>query len=333
VLDDFGQHLFRSRPGAEHVYLAEVAGRAVLGGGVIRASVVPEMADQLVIGGLPGDRTPVLLLIFFLATALAVASVVQLRREDHLARLRQDFVASVSHELRTPLAQVRLFTETLRLGRTRSEAQRAWALESIDRETVRLSHLVENVLHFSRSERGIRASERELVDLGEEVHEAVAAFRPLLPPSKGRLEIEVAEFLPAEVHRGSMRQVLLNYLDNAVRYGTAGQTVRVTVARAGGSIRITVDDEGPGVPPAERERIFDAFQRGVGQVGSAVAGSGIGLSVVREIAESHQGCAWVEGAPGGGARFVFELPSATTAGPRHSMSGGRAPSVPESGAA
>ncbi|MEQ8330341.1 MAG: HAMP domain-containing sensor histidine kinase [Longimicrobiales bacterium] len=317
VLDDFGQTLFASHPGSEHLYPAEVAGRAVLGGGAVRASIVPSMADELIIGGLPSDRTPILLLIFVLAAALAAAAVVQLRRENHLARLRQDFVASVSHELRTPLAQVRLFTETLRLGRTRTEGERSWALESIDRETVRLSHLVENILHFSRSERGVQATERALTDLADEVREAVEAFRPLLPESRGRLECEVAPGLVAEVHPDSIRQVLLNYLDNAVRYGARGQTIRVRGERHDGMVRLLVDDQGPGVPPGERERIFEPFHRGNGPVGTSVAGSGIGLSVVREIALCHGGEARVEDAPGGGARFVLEIPAADTAHPRH----------------
>lgn len=317
VLDDFGRTVFRSRPGSEHLYPAEVAGRAVLGGGAVRASIVPAMADELIIGGLPADRTPILLLVFFLAAALAAAAVVQLRRENHLARLRQDFVASVSHELRTPLAQVRLFTETLRLGRTRNEEQREWALESIDRETVRLSHLVENILHFSRSERGVQVSERVLVDLGGGVGQAVDAFRPLLPEARGRLECTLEPDLVAEVHPDSIRQVLLNYLDNAVRYGPTGQTVRVRGERHAGRIRILVDDEGPGVAPGERERIFEPFRRGEQQLGTSVAGSGIGLSVVREIALCHGGRAWVEDAPGGGARFGFEIPAADTALPRH----------------
>ncbi len=317
VLDDFGDFAFRSRPDEDHSFAAEVEGRASLGGGVIRASVVPEMADRLVIGGLPSDRTPVLLLIVLLATALAGAALVQLRRENHLARLRQDFVANVSHELRTPLAQVRLFTETLRLGRTRTEEQRNWALESIDRETVRLTHLVENILHFSRSERGVASTEREIVELGDEIRQAVDAFAPLVPESKGTLTVDVGRPLLAEVHRDSIRQVLLNFMDNAVRYGSPGQTVVVGAEAFGDSIRIYVDDDGPGVSQGERQRVFEPFHRGGQQGGTAVAGSGIGLSVVREIAEAHRGRTWVEDAPNGGARFVLEIPGARTASPLH----------------
>ncbi|HEX6199279.1 MAG TPA: HAMP domain-containing sensor histidine kinase, partial [Thermoanaerobaculia bacterium] len=306
VLEPGGAPIYASRSGTEpSPYVARADIRPFLGGGLLRASVVPEAADQLVIGGLPENRTPILLLIFFLASALAAAAVVQLRRENRLALLRQDFVASVSHELRTPLAQVRLFTETLRLGRTRNEEQREWALESIDRETLRLAHLVENILHFSRAERGVRPAEREPVDLAREARDAAAAFAPLVPAARASFHLDVPEGLVAEIHRDSFRQVLVNFLDNAVRYGPAGQTVRITGERRGERILIAVEDEGPGVPAAERERIFRPFQRGQGAVGTVAAGSGIGLSVVREIARVHGGGCRVEDVPGGGARFVF----------------------------
>lgn len=309
-----GSVLFASRPDEQPAYPAEIPVRPMFGGGTVRASVVPEMAEQLVIGGLPADRTPVFLMIFFLAAALAGAALVQLRREDHLARLRQDFVASVSHELRTPLAQVRLFTETLRLGRTRNAEERAWALDNIDREALRLTHLVENILQYSRSERGVATGAKEPADLGAEARGAVRDFAPLVPVGRASIRVETSTPLFAEIHRDSIRQVVLNFLDNAVRYGPVGQTVHVRAERtAGGAVRIVVDDQGRGVPPAERRAVFEPFRRGEGRVGSAVAGSGIGLAVVNEIAAAHGGRAWVEDAPGGGARFAFEIPPLETA--------------------
>jgi signal transduction histidine kinase len=115
------------------------------------------------------------------------------------------------------------------------------------------------------------------------------------------------------MHAESFQQVLLNLLDNAMKYGPAGGAVRVTAALApgapgGGRVRVAVEDEGPGVEPAERERIWEPFRRGARAVGSVAVGSGIGLAVVREIVALHEGRAWVEDAPNGGARFVVELP-------------------------
>lgn len=318
VLSPGGQTLFASQEGLVHTYPAEVELEgAHLGGGIIRASVLPGMADELIIGGLPHDQMPLLLLTFAVACALAVLALAQLRRESRLALLRQDFVASVSHELRTPLAQVRLFTETLRLGRTSNEEEASWALGNIDRETRRLSHLVENILHFSRAERGQRPSGRDPVDIAHEVREALTSFEPLVPEGKASFVCDLQEGLLVEANRDSFRQILLNFLDNAVRYGAAGQTVRITSGRVGDGVRIAVEDEGPGVPEAERDRIFEPFQRGERSVGTVVVGSGIGLSVVRDLVDAHDGRAWVEDAPGGGARFVVELPALHTAESRH----------------
>jgi signal transduction histidine kinase len=108
----------------------------------------------------------------------------------------------------------------------------------------------------------------------------------------------------------AVRQIVLNLLDNAAKYGPSGQTITVRAARSDARACITVDDQGPGVPPAERERVWERFERLDRDRGSAVGGSGIGLAVVRELAALHGGRAWVADAPGGGARFVLELPGA-----------------------
>lgn len=309
--------LYASGPATEMAFAAPIDRQEIFGGGEIRASVLPNVAGELIIGGLPRDRTGVLVLVFSLAGALAVLAIVQMRREDQLALLRQDFVASVSHELRTPLAQVRLFTETLQLGRTTNDAQRGWALDNIDRETRRLSNLVENILHFSRAERGVQQVDREPADVSGVVRDAIESFQPLLPEAKGRIVSELEGGLVAEVHDDSIRQVVLNLLDNAVRYGRDGQTIRVVGSRVGQTVRIRVEDEGEGVPAEERERIFEPFQRGDGSVGTVVVGSGIGLAVVREIVTAHDGHVRVEDAPTGGASFVVELPAVHTALAEH----------------
>ena len=314
VLGADGNVLFDSDAGDTLAFASETDQGEMFGGGTIRASILPSVADDLIIGGLPRQRTPLMVLVFAVAGALAVLAILQLRREDRLALLRQDFVASVSHELRTPLAQVRLFTETLRLGRTRNDAQRDWALENIDRETHRLSNLVDRILHFSRSGHGAQALRRERADLADTVREAMTSFERLIPPGKAHLEALLPDRLPAELHVESIRQVVLNLLDNAMRYGPAGQVIRVRGERSGSAVRLSVDDEGPGVATADRERIFEPFLRGEHTLGSVVVGSGIGLSVVREIVAAHEGAVWVEDAPGGGARFVVELPAVHTVG-------------------
>lgn len=276
----------------------------------LRLALRPEAADLLVIGGLPRTRLPLLLGLLALTLALCVVAVQQLRRETELARMREDFVSSVSHELRTPLAQIRMFTETLLLGRTRSDAERRRSLEIIDQEARRLSHLVENVLRISRAARGVSRVAPENVDLTAEVIANVESFRLFAAQRKVELRPELQAGVMGVVDRGGLRQMLVNLLDNALKYGPAGQRVTVGLALFEESARIWVDDEGQGIAAEDREKVFMPFYRSPRDAGSAVAGSGIGLAVVREIATLHGGRAWAEAAPGGGARVCIEIPGA-----------------------
>jgi signal transduction histidine kinase len=304
------------------------------GGMMIHAQIRPDLAGELVIGGLPHSRLPLLLGMLALAAALSIVAVTQLRREGELARIRSDFVSSVSHELRTPLAQIRLYVETMRLGRFATDAQRTRAVEHIDRETRRLSHLVENVLRFARGARG-RAEppgRRDAVDVARETAEIVAEFEPLAAARRAQVAVEFAEPTPAGevlMRPGTFRQVLLNLLDNAVKFGPVGQTVRVRVTAAGsaerrpgsgeprGVIRLAVMDQGPGVLPTERDAIWRPFQRGSAARDGA-GGSGIGLTVVKEIVDEHEGRVWVEDGPTGGATFVVQLPVKAASEPQGS---------------
>jgi signal transduction histidine kinase len=278
------------------------------GGLKVQTAIRPEYANQLVIGGLPRSRLPLLLGMLVVSAALAVVAVIQLRREEELARLRSDFVSSVSHELRTPLAQIRLFLETLRLGRFTTEAQRQWSLDNIDRETNRLAHLVENVLLFARAGRApsLRATP-ESTDLAAEIEGIARAFEPLAASRRASLRLDLAPNVIVPLQRESFRQVLLNLLDNAVKYGPAGQTVRVALTVAGSSARVTVTDEGPGIPAREREAIWTPFFRGNAAAAQAAGGSGIGLAIVKDIVAQMGGR--VDVVPSAkGAAFQVELP-------------------------
>ncbi len=287
---------------------------ASFGGITTKVILRPELADALLIGGLPKSRVPLLLSVFALTLVLAGVGVQQLRREGELARLRSDFIASVSHELRTPLAQVRMFAETLLLGRVRSEAERTRSLQIIDQEARRLGHLVENILQFSRAERRAIKLARVPTDVGAEIREAIEAFSPVARARR----VEVCDFCEDDVtgvvDPGALRQVVLNLLDNAVKYGPVGQTVTVRLSRAGDLACLAVEDQGPGIDPGDRDRVWLPFQRLDAAVSTAVAGSGIGLAIVAELVTLHGGRARVEDAPGRGARFVIEIPLTSPTG-------------------
>ena len=281
------------------------------GGLAVQAAIRPEYANQLVIGGLPRSRLPLLLGMLVVSGALAVVAVIQIRREEELARLRSDFVSSVSHELRTPLAQIRLFLETLRLGRFTTDAQRQWSLDNIDRETNRLAHLVENILYFSRAGRApSSAAMAEPTDLGFEIEQIARAFEPLAASRRASLRIEASPNVVVPLQREAFRQVLLNLLDNAVKYGPAGQTVTVSLVQTGTSARVTVADQGPGVPVNEREAIWTPFFRGNAAAEQAAGGSGIGLAIVKDLVSRMGGRIDVATNGERGASFHVELPGA-----------------------
>lgn len=275
----------------------------------VEATLRPEVAPGLVIGGLPGSRIPLLMGLLVLTAAVGVAALYQLRRERELARLRDDFVSGVSHELRTPLAQIRMFAELLVLGRLRSDGERQRAQRVVNQEARRLSHLVENVLHFSRVRRGTARLSKEAVDIPALLDEVIDAFRPLAQAANVTVRSRVESRIVASIDRGAVCQMVLNLLDNAVKYGPAGQTVNVDVRMVDHGVRISVEDQGPGIPAADRERIWEPYRRLDGRVTVASGGTGIGLAVVRELAEMHGGKAWVEEAAAG-ARFAFVLPNA-----------------------
>jgi len=315
VTEPSGRELYHSPVRYHPMFTARDSVEPMMAGLHVQVTLRPDIADKLVIGGLPRSRLPFVLGVLLLTAGLIVTALVQLRREYDLARLRTDFVSGVSHELRTPLAQIRMFGETLLLGRVRSDAERRRSLEIIDQEARRLTHLVENLLHFSRSERQAHRVAPEPTWMAPLIRSVVEAFAPLAVPRRVRLRADIADGVVAAVDPEAFRQMLLNLLDNAVKYGPEDQSVTVTLAPpdAAGRVRVTVDDQGPGIPPAERERIWERFWRLERDRGSAVAGTGIGLAVVRELAALHRGRAWIEDPPaghGGGARFVLEVPAA-----------------------
>src|ERR1041385_3963422 len=158
-----------------------------------------------------------LIAMLALTAGLVAAALLQLRREYELSQLRADFVSGVSHELRTPLAQIRMFSETLLLGRVRSDDERVRSLEIIDQEARRLTHLVENLLHFSRSERqSVRVAPVPTL-LGPCVRGMVESFTPLAETRQVRLATSLPEGIVASVDESALRQMLLNFLDNAVK--------------------------------------------------------------------------------------------------------------------
>ncbi len=279
----------------------------LLRGVVVEAAIARETSHLIVAGGIPRE-IPIYFLLLLISGALLVTAILQIGRERALARMRSDFVASVSHELRTPLTQIRMFAETLQLERIRSEEERRRSLAIIDQESRRLAQLVENVLQFSRGERGVLRITPRAADVGAIVSSAVESFLPIAAARRMRVTTNLERDAIAPVDDDAMRQVVLNLLDNAAKYGPDGQEIVVDVRSSGSGIRISVDDEGPGVPLRRRKRIWRRYTRLGRERERAIAGAGIGLAVVHDIVRLHRGRAWCESGARGGARFVIELP-------------------------
>lgn len=287
---------------------------------VLGTSMFPEMTWS--VGVLPAGRklfvpegtfwtSPALLAaVMILLSGVLMLGIALVRREEELHRLRSDLISGVSHELRTPLAQIRMFAETLLLGRTRTEAERRRSLEVIDQEAKRLSHFVENMLQFAKGEAGRTRIAPEPTSFAIEVRRAVESFAPMCQARGVEVRAELEEGVTAPVDRAALRRIMLNLMENALKYGPDEQRITVGVALFSDTVRLWVDDEGEGIPRLERERVFDSFYRLSRELDRRITGSGIGLAVVRQLATLHGGRAWADEAPGGGARLVVEFPDA-----------------------
>jgi two-component system phosphate regulon sensor histidine kinase PhoR len=261
--------------------------------------------------------------IVIVAAAIAILFVSE--KERRISALKSEFVANVSHELKTPLALVRMFAEMLQSGRVQTDAKRQEYLEIIVRESERLSALIENVLDFARLERGKGGYEFAEGDVGDAVARAANVNRYRAEREGVELVVDVAADLPpARIDERAIQLAVNNLVDNALKYAPGGEQIVVRASAHEGGVRVDVVDHGPGVPPEDRQRIFERFvrlparedrpQEGTPQ--SPVRGSGIGLALVKHIAESHGGRVWVEGTPGKGSTFSFTIPTRRPARPR-----------------
>jgi signal transduction histidine kinase len=312
LLDPWGRTLLATKGRFDPAFGATRAVQGpedLLEGLTIRTSIAPSAAANLVAGGFPPARLPWLFLAGALAASLLVAAMILARRERAIARLREDFVASVSHELRTPLSQIRLFAETLRLDRVRTPEERRRSLEIIDQEARRLTQLVENALAISRSGRGTAAIAPREQDVAGILRGALEGFEPLAAAAGARVVAEIPETAAGVVDGDALRQVVVNLLDNAVKYGPRGQSVAVRLESEAGRLFLSVEDEGPGVPARDRERIFERYVRLDRDRASHRAGAGIGLAVARDLVHRHGGTIRAEAGARGGARFIVSLPA------------------------
>jgi signal transduction histidine kinase len=232
-------------------------------------------------------------------------------REMTLARLKSDFVANVSHELRTPLALIRLYAETLELGRLTSKEKYHEYYRIIREESERLTALINNILDFSRIEAGRKEYEFQETNLAELIHSTLDSYRFQIQQNGFAFEEKISgDIPPVIVDREAIARSLLNLVNNALKYSKDQKYIGVSLYRSSSCVNLEVRDHGIGIPKNEQEKIFEKFYRCGDPLVHNIKGSGLGLSLVRHIARAHGGDVLVESAPEEGSRFTIALPLA-----------------------
>jgi signal transduction histidine kinase len=253
-----------------------------------------------------------LLLLGASAAMVALSS----QRARRLAAQHVEFVAGVSHELRTPVAVVCSAGENLADGLVRDPAEVRVYGATIRDEGRRLAEMIEQVLEFAGIDSFERRRAREPIAAASLIDEAVKACAATIADGGIEVELRIAPALPLVLgDHAALRRALQNLIQNSARHAAAGHWIGLSAeaGRAGRAdvVRITVRDHGPGIPPSEQGRIFQAFYRGRQALAAGVSGSGLGLSLVQRIMDAHAGAVEVESTPGAGSAFSLVLPAAT----------------------
>jgi len=276
-------------------------------------------------------------LLIALSTAAALTGLIAtwqtFLRQQQLGEMKSNFVSSVSHELRAPIASVRLLAESLEHGKVPEPGKQNQYFRFIGQECRRLSSLIENVLDFSRIEQGRKQYEFEPTDVAALTRQTVKLMEPYAEEKGVRLESSNLQpptsNLELEVDGRAIQQALVNLIDNAIKHSPKGETVMVELQPSAmpdagcrmpdgapsdgirnpeSIVRLSVEDHGPGIPPAEHEKIFERFYRRGSELRRETQGVGIGLSIVKHIVEAHGGRVAVRSDVGQGSRFTIELP-------------------------
>jgi len=248
-----------------------------------------------------------ILSVFMIGGLLLTKHVVG--KEMALAKLKSDFVSNVSHELRTPLALIRLYAETLELGRITTREKKQQYYRIVRKESERLTALINNILDFSRIEAGRKEYEFRETDIGDLVHNTLDSYRYQIEQQGFAFEEKIDDNLPpVVVDREAIARAVVNLVNNALKYSDDDKFLGVKLYRDNGSVKLEVIDHGIGIARRDQSKIFEKFYRTGDPLVHNTKGSGLGLSLVRHITEAHGGEIEVESTPGKGSRFIISLP-------------------------
>jgi two-component system phosphate regulon sensor histidine kinase PhoR len=232
-----------------------------------------------------------------------------IKREMAFVRMKSDFVSNVSHELRTPLSLIRMFAETLSMGRITNEEKQREYYATIVQEAERLTRLVNNILNFSKMEAGKKQYQFQEVDLNALAGGILETYKFHLQSEGFSPVVELAPVIPAiYADKEALSEAVINILDNAMKYSGAEKYLRVRSGSEGERIFLDIEDHGIGIPPEDQEKIFETFYRVPAGLVHEVKGSGLGLALVKHIMDAHEGKVIVTSTPGRGSTFRLQFP-------------------------
>jgi signal transduction histidine kinase len=254
-----------------------------------------------------------LMMTVFVLAFLILGIILILRatsREMKLAQAKSTFVSNVSHELKTPLALIRLFAETLELGRVKSPEKAQEYYGIINNESRRLTQLINNILDFSKIEAGRKEYEFSESDVGEVVLQVLRSYEYQIISAGFQLTTDIQRDLPhASIDQDAISQAVLNLLNNAVKYSDKVKEIDVRVRSRDGQIAIEIADKGIGIPRSEQDKVFEKFYRVSTGLVHNTRGTGLGLALVKHIVEAHHGKIMLDSTPGKGSRFTILIPA------------------------
>jgi two-component system phosphate regulon sensor histidine kinase PhoR len=232
-----------------------------------------------------------------------------IKKEMELAEMKSSFVSNVSHELRTPLSLIRMFAETLELNRVKTEEKKNEYYKIIGQETERLTHLINNILNFSKMEAGRKEYHFQKFDLIQMINTVLDSYQFHLENNGFKLEKHMPENqLLLNGDREALSEAFINLLDNAVKYSENDKTININAGLTNGTLFFEIKDHGIGISQEDQKKIFDKFYRVSHGLVHNKKGTGLGLTLVKKIVEAHKGKIVVESQLGNGSLFRVVLP-------------------------